>query len=89
MDEQQSETARYPQDVDSEGIDRAGLDPADLYPADVQPDVVGDDRTGMPSVDAVLDEVAALSARPVPEHVAVFERAHEQLRRALDAQPDA
>ena len=30
-----------------------------------------------------------LDERPVDEHVGVFERAHEQLRRALDAQPDA
>lgn len=45
-------------------------------------------RTGDESVDAVLDEVAQLGERPVDEHVGVFERAHEQLRRALDAQPD-
>lgn len=47
------------------------------------------ERTGVPAVDEVLDEVAALSERPVAEHVAVFESAHERLRRALDAQPGA
>lgn len=46
-------------------------------------------RTGVASVDAVLAEVAGLEARPVDEHVAVFERAHEQLREALDARPGA
>ena len=49
----------------------------------------GAERTGIASVDDVLDQVAGLADRPVSEHVAVFERAHEQLRRALDAQPDA
>ena len=47
------------------------------------------ERTGVPAVDELLDEVAALADRPVSEHVAVFESAHERLRRALDAQPDA
>jgi hypothetical protein len=46
-------------------------------------------RTGVAAVDEVLERVAALADRPVSEHVAVFEGAHEQLRRALDAQPDA
>lgn len=45
--------------------------------------------TGVAQVDAVLEQVLDLSERPVDEHVAVFEHAHEQLRRALDARPDA
>jgi hypothetical protein len=45
-------------------------------------------RTGIPAVDAVLDDVDALADRPVEEHVAVFEQAHERLRRALDASPE-
>ena len=44
--------------------------------------------TGVASVDRVVDAVAALQDRPVDEHVAVFEGAHEQLRRALDDAPD-
>ena len=44
--------------------------------------------TGVESVDRVLAEVSTIADRPVAEHVEVFERAHEQLRRALDAQPD-
>lgn len=43
--------------------------------------------TGVEAVDRVLAEVAELAERPVVEHVAVFEGAHEQLRRALDASP--
>jgi hypothetical protein len=45
------------------------------------------ESTGVESVDRVLAEVAALADAPVGEHVPVFERAHEQLRRALDATP--
>ena len=48
----------------------------------------GVESTGVASVDRVLAEVAAVSDAPVSEHVQVFERAHEQLRRALDAHPD-
>ena len=52
-------------------------------------DAAQQERTGLAPVDEVLDQVARLSERPVSEHVAVFERAHEQLRRALDARPDS
>jgi hypothetical protein len=44
-----------------------------------------DDATGVPEVDAVLASLDVLAERPVVEHVAVFEQAHERLRRALDA----
>ena len=43
--------------------------------------------TGVASVDSVVEAVAALEDRLVEEHVAVFEQAHEQLRRALDDAP--
>ena len=46
----------------------------------------GEDRhveTGLASVDAVLSSLVGLEQRPVDEHVAVFETAHEQLRAAL------
>ena len=46
------------------------------------------ETTGVASVDQVLAEVAAVTDRPVSEHVEVFERAHDQLRRALDARPE-
>ena len=41
----------------------------------------------MDRVDAVVVDVEGLDERPVEEHVAVFERAHEQLRQALDDRP--
>ncbi len=56
---------------------------------DAQSTGAGTERTGVPAVDQVLAEVESVSALPVAEHVAVFERAHEQLRRALDADPSA
>jgi hypothetical protein len=41
-------------------------------------------RTGDPRVDEVLTSLDGLDERPVGEHAEVFERAHEQLRAALD-----
>lgn len=45
-------------------------------------------QTGISAVDSVVDDVARLVGRPVEEHAAVFESAHERLRRTLD-DPDA
>ena len=42
-------------------------------------------RTGVPAVDEVITAVEELEQRPLEEHVGVFEAAHDQLRRALDA----
>jgi hypothetical protein len=39
--------------------------------------------TGNADVDAVVGSLAALDGLPVAEHVAVFEQAHESLRRTL------
>ena len=47
------------------------------------------ETTGIAAVDQVLADVAAVADRPVSDHVGVFERAHDQLRRALDAQPES
>lgn len=63
----------------------------------VRPDVergeqtagAGTERTGVPTVDRVLREIESVASLPVAERVAVFERAHEQLRRSLDADPTA
>jgi hypothetical protein len=41
-------------------------------------------RTGDERVDAVLASLDGLDDRPVGEHARVFERAHEQLRAALE-----
>jgi hypothetical protein len=44
--------------------------------------------TGMDRVDEVIAAVEELDERPIEEHVGVFEHAHDELRRALDAQPE-
>lgn len=46
--------------------------------------VEGHVRTADARVDAVLDSLADLDERPVAEHASVFERAHEDLRAALE-----
>ena len=46
-------------------------------------------RTGVASVDAVIEEVELLEERPLAELAAVFTAAQERLRRALDTDPDA
>jgi hypothetical protein len=47
-------------------------------------------RTGSDQVDEVIRAVEELDDRPIEEHVAVFESAQVQLRRALDDPgPDA
>ena len=43
--------------------------------------------TGVPAVDGVLADVDGLEGAPLEEHLAAFERAHETLRSALDADP--
>jgi hypothetical protein len=43
--------------------------------------------TGVPAVDEVLSEVDGLDDLPLEEHLPTFERAHESLRAALDAEP--
>lgn len=45
--------------------------------------------TGIASLDSVLDLVAGLDERPLEDHAAVFETAHAELRRTLDAPPAA
>lgn len=45
-------------------------------------------RTGNERVDAVLESLEGLDDGAVEGHVPVFERAHEELRRALDAPAD-
>lgn len=45
-------------------------------------------ETGHPAVDEVLRSLNTLDALPVDEHVAVFEQAHEELRRTLSGAGD-
>jgi len=64
---------------ESGGLDDSGVE-GGLAPAQA----AGAIRTSDPRVDAVLDSLRDLDERPVAEHAAVFERAHEELRAALD-----
>jgi len=56
---------------------------------DGAPDVVDeapdadDQQTGHAEVDAVVASLRELPERPIAEHVAVFESAHDRLRAAL------
>ncbi len=45
-------------------------------------------ETGHPAVDEVLRSLSTLDDAPVDEHVAVFEQAHEELRRTLSGAGD-
>jgi hypothetical protein len=60
-------------------------DPVDDAPVDDEAAEVASatTATGHPAVDEVLRSLEGLDGRPVDEHVAAFEQAHEQLRRAL------
>jgi hypothetical protein len=60
-------------------------DPAEPETVPPEPERV---RTGAPEVDQVIAAVEELEERPIEEHVAVFETAHERLRRALDPSDD-
>ena len=71
--------------VDDEGAQSDDAEPA---PADTTPGRHASETTGHPAVDAVLASLEGLEEKPVHEHVAVFESAHEQLRRALDEAGD-
>jgi hypothetical protein len=46
-------------------------------------------RTGVASLDGILDDVEGLGDVPVDQHVETFERAHEALRGALDGRTPA
>jgi hypothetical protein len=59
----------------------------DQFDGEVEVDEVGPratrQATGHPAVDEVLRSLDGLDGKPVDEHVAAFEEAHEVLRRAL------
>jgi|SRR5512133_1649571 hypothetical protein len=82
-------TDHAPEPLPEETTDLESEDPATSSSADgsfVAADAVVH-RTGVPAVDEVLAEVDGLDDRPLDEHLATFERAHETLRSALDADP--
>lgn len=50
-------------------------------------DLGGPTTTGVAAVDQVLADVDRIDELPLEEQLGAFERAHESLRSALDAQP--
>lgn len=56
----------------------------DVEPAETAQESADPERTGVEAVDDVLASMRGLDDSPVEEHPAVFERAHERLRQALD-----
>ncbi len=71
----------------AEGAEPADADEPDAALAD-EPDAdegaAAAEVTGHPAVDAMLASLEGLEQRPVGEHAAVFESAHDALRRALN-----
>jgi hypothetical protein len=82
------------QPVGEPGEEAAAVDRPNEVTGEVTEDAAGDleastggsdrVRSGVERVDAVVADVAALADRPVEEHAAVYESAHERLRRTLD-----
>ena len=58
--------------------------PSRRRPGRDRPGFAEPERTGVEEVDDVLTSLEGLDDSPVEEHPAVFERAHERLRQALD-----
>ena len=52
-----------------------------------EPDEPDSPSTGVPAVDQALAALDGVEDLPLEEQLAAFERAHEGLRSALDAQP--
>ena len=59
----------------------------DLDQEHAEPDEQVSASTGVPAVDEVLAALDGVEDLPLEEQLAAFERAHEGLRSALDAQP--
>ena len=68
------------EDAPVHAADSPSQEPAPAEPADPP-------ATGVPGVDAALAEVDGVEAMPLEEQLAAFERAHDQLRSALDSEP--
>lgn len=76
-------------------VDAAGIDPAAEAAVEVDDGAAYEtgparavEPTGHPAVDEVLRSLDELDGRPVDEHVAIFEQAHDRLRQALSGATD-
>lgn len=98
--EDRSEDRSEDQAVDVSGeepaVDAVEIDPAaddasaevDGAPAYGERPARAVEATGHPAVDEVLRSLDELDGRPVDEHVAIFEQAHDRLRQALSGATD-
>jgi hypothetical protein len=85
-----------PEDFDADPLDGTVDEYVDEEPAEPVHELAEDSAvespatasTGHPAVDEVLRSLGALGDLPVDEHVAVFEQAHEDLRRTLSGAGD-
>ena len=85
MTEEHPHNALHPQDAGQAAEDEARRE--DLTGEGALAGQSTGQSTGHPAVDEVLRSMDRLEDRPLEEHVAVFEEAHERLRRTL-AGPD-
>jgi hypothetical protein len=76
--------AEFDDNAPDADADEVEVDTADVADAQASPGTTGNEV-----VDTVLASLDGLDDSPVAEHVEVFERAHEQLRSALDGPRDA
>ncbi len=83
MSEEQPEV---PVDADENVVDDVDAHVEDVLADD--PSVPVTTETGHAAVDEVLRSLSALDSAAVDDHVAVFEQAHEQLRRTLSGAGD-
>ena len=92
MDQQHSDepgsTSPERHDLESHDLGSHDLERSDLGSVDGLESGPDEVTTGVSEVDAVLASLDGRDGRPVAEHVAVFEKAHERLRRALDTPAD-
>lgn len=75
-------------EVPDDATDAEAVDVLADTDAEIEARRPGPVETGHPAVDAVLRSLETLDARPVDEHVAVFEKAHDDLRRTLSGAGD-
>lgn len=79
-----SEHPEHQERVEAAALDRAGAVAEDAEGQRPEPGLgAGPESTGHPAVDNALRSLEHLDGRPVDEHVALFEAAHETLRAAL------
>jgi len=97
MTEQRAEDLTSPDDVETAAdVDEARAQRHEDVLADTEEELraradassVEPPVTGHDGVDEVLRSLNSLDGVPVDEHVAVFEQAHEQLRRTLSGAGD-